>query len=141
MKRIQASHQSLPFYVALLAILVTSSSSILFAQETEQTGPATINQSLIQKANDNGFIRVIIRLNADYKAEGQMQNQQQIGAQRANITGQRNSLNKKLLDQGARIKYQFKHIPHLVVEVDAQTLDLLNSYRDNVFTSTTGFET
>ena len=123
MKRIQASHQSLPFYVALLAILVTSSSSILFAQETEQTGPATINQSLIQKANDNGFIRVIIRLNADYKAEGQMQNQQQIGAQRANITGQRNSLNKKLLDQGARIKRVFRYIPHLVAEVDAQTLE------------------
>ncbi len=123
MKRIQASHQSLPLYVALLAILVTSSSSILFAQETEQTGPATINQSLIQKANDNGFIRVIIRLNADYKAEGQMQNQQQIGAQRANITGQRNSLNKKLLDQGARIKRVFRYIPHLVAEVDAQTLE------------------
>jgi subtilisin len=92
------------------------------------TTNATSNfKSLMGKADKEGKISVIIRLNLPFTPEGNMRNPLSISSQRQSINQTQNLLLGKLLSYNIDNVKRFASIPFIAMRVDAATLQSLNS--------------
>jgi subtilisin len=82
---------------------------------------------LMEKANKEGKVSVIVRLNLPFLAEGKMRNPSSISGQRQSIYQTQNLLLGKLFSYNIDHVKRFASIPFIAMRVDNATLKNLNS--------------
>lgn len=121
------------FFIAILVCTVVGNLSLTSAnaqnQESDAAQEARKQQAfnqLIGKAEQKGAVRVIVRLQGDFKPEGIL-SQPEAAAQRSKIRERQGRFFNRL--QGLRVKdvEQFKSIPFTALETDAASLNQLKS--------------
>lgn len=86
---------------------------------------ATPGAALLEKANAEGSVRIIVHLNINYTTEGDLASTQAIQSQQAQISqAQGNLLNRFVSHNISGVK-QFATIPYMAMEVDPAALDAL----------------
>ncbi|HJT09681.1 MAG TPA: S8 family serine peptidase [Candidatus Nitrosotalea sp.] len=96
-------------------------------QNYNNTNSKVMFKALMDKANKEGKVRVIIKLNLPFTIEGKMKNIQSIANQRQWINQTQNLLVGKLsLNKIDHVK-RFGTIPFIAMRVDAASLKMLNS--------------
>jgi subtilisin family serine protease len=91
-----------------------------------------VDEELIDKANSTGSVRVIARLDVDYKTEGKLSSTASVEKQRTNIAEKQKGLLERIAVHKIKGVKKFKTIPHIAMEVDADGLRELLANSDVV---------
>lgn len=86
----------------------------------------TPEEALIEKANTFGSVRVIVRLNTDYKMEGKLSSSQAVQDQRSRISQEQGKLLSRLVSHDLSGVKKFATIPYLAMKVNPAALDALS---------------
>jgi subtilisin len=87
--------------------------------------PKTIDSpGLLKKAEDEGSVRVIVGLEADFEPEGKL-SQARADEQRQDIEGAREGLRSELEETEFRTMREFETIPYVALEVSPEALEAL----------------
>jgi subtilisin family serine protease len=89
-----------------------------------------VSDSLLEKADAEGIVRVIVELGAAFIPEGNLANTAATDNQRATIRDSADSVLSRLAGQQVGQIKRFSTIPYLAVEVDGSALRLLNTLTD-----------
>ena len=84
-------------------------------------------QALLPKAQQDGSVRVIVTLNIPFKPEGLFQVHASVQAQRNGIAIAQEALTKRLESFNAKVLHNFKYVPIVALQVDAEGLTDLNA--------------
>ena len=105
-------------------LLLGSFTSLPFLATSSAQGQNNL-QNLIDKAQRQGIVRVIVGLNIKFQAEGDLNRPQDKQRQRQSIKTLQNSVLQKMAGTNTRLTTNFKYIPYMAVEVDAAALAAL----------------
>lgn len=105
---------------------------VLFAasEGLAQPAPSAVLQQLLQQAEANEPVRVIIGVGLDtpFRTEGELRDSALAQAQRERIAAAQERLSAAIAAVGARVHRRFSYVPHLAAEVDSLALRwLMNS--------------
>ncbi|HSF40651.1 MAG TPA: S8 family serine peptidase, partial [Thermoanaerobaculia bacterium] len=107
------------------ALSAAEASAQAKAQERVSPTPPAIWQSLRQKAQSQGALRVLVRVAAAFAPEGQLDNAQAVSGQRRAIDTAQDTVLGQLGGANAQVNARFETIPFLALTVDAAALDRL----------------
>jgi len=101
--------------------------NFVLAQE-DQTNltPQEIFTNLLQTAQNDGTVKVIIELNQDYTTPGQLSPQENT-VQKNNIQGMQNEVLNSVSSNGITKSYSYKYLPLIALTVDSEALTDLQS--------------
>jgi subtilisin len=123
----------LSFFAAAFVFTVLTNLSLTTATAQNAESDAAQEQrkqqkfeQLIDKAEEKGEVRVIVRLNVDFKSEGNL-NPDAKSAQRTEIKDEQNRLLNRLQALRADDVKKFDTVPFLAFETDAATLNQLKT--------------
>ncbi len=78
--------------------------------------------SLVEKAQEDGFVRLIIGINVSFKPEGELHSGLRRYVQRFFISRAQNQIATRLRAFRAKVVWDFEFVPYMIVEVDANGL-------------------
>ncbi len=94
---------------------------------TVPAAPTPTLQTLAEKANDMGAVRVIIGLDVAFSPEGELSGAQAVIDQQQAISAAQTQVWQQLVVTNAELNVSFKYIPYMAVTVDAAALEKLAS--------------
>ncbi len=104
--------------ISLVFLLITAINASLVYSGSHET-------ALLEKANTKGSVRVIIRLNVDYKSEGMLSSAQDIQLQQSRISQAQGNLLARFAYRNLSNVKQFSTIPYMAMGVDVTALEVL----------------
>lgn len=111
--------------ITLLAVVIGLAAASP-AQAVPDEQAATV-QTLIDKAEANGTVRVIIGLNVPFTPEGELSGTQAVQIQQQAIQTAQNRVLQQIASYNSELVASFKYIPAMAISVDAIALDKLMS--------------
>jgi subtilisin family serine protease len=117
------------FFSSGQLLLAQSSAPTANNQVVVNTQKATAYPDLLDKAQRNGNVRLIVGLALPlaFDPEGELTSQQAVDRQRAAIAGQQQTLLDTLAGQNAQVYARYRTVPYLALQVDAAALTTLNN--------------
>jgi uncharacterized repeat protein (TIGR01451 family) len=82
-------------------------------------------QQLVAQAQESGSVRVLVQLDLPFRAEGELETDQAVQAQQANIDGLQGMVLEQMADTNTAVIATFKYIPYLALELDDVALETL----------------
>ena len=80
---------------------------------------------LAEKAEEEGIVRVIIKINTDFQAEGLLSNAQETSSQRDQISNSQQLILGELSSEGLERVKTFETIPYMALDIDQDNLQAL----------------
>ena len=107
-----------------LSLLTAQGDKPAFAQGGSPTKDV---QALLNKAQNQGSVLIIVGLDVSFQPEGKLGSSQAVQAQQASIAQKQDELLQSLSGQNVRVTSRFRFIPFIALEVDAAALSALAS--------------
>ncbi len=115
---------------ALLILLATGAAQAVDSKGTDPPAtkaPAANYEALLEKALTADRVRVIVRLQVQFAAEGRLANPKAVMDQRLSIARTQDSLLQRLQPYAMGSVKRFKYSPYIAMEVDAAALEALRA--------------
>lgn len=111
------------FFLIIVAFVVLAGFGITPATAGQDVPKA--HSALIAKAQAEGSVRIIVKLDRSSRPEGLLAGSQAVNEQRARISGLQNQLHRAVSRYHVRGIKKFRHIPFQAMEVDVAALTSL----------------